>query len=392
VEVYILDSLYRRVDIIDKFESLIWTERFSAIGDFELILHSTPTNRVRFAPGVNLGMNETYRVMTVETVEDSTSEDGLKTLTVKGRSLEKILDERLARDNLSNLTAEPKWVITDDPCAIARKIYHDICALGQLHAGDIITPVIEGSTIFPANNVPEPSETVTYEIEPMSVYTAIKNIADQYTFGFRLIRNLDAGQLYFDVYTGSDRTSQQTILPAVIFSEELDNLQNTKSLTSNALYRNVAYVISPIGNSVVYPLNVDPTVASFQRRVLFVKADDITDVDTGINATKRVQRGIEELAKNRNLFAFDGEINQNSQYKYGIDYQLGDLVELRDADGGANNMQVTEQIFVSDSQGDRSYPTLALNFYIGIGTWLAWDFSNKTWADCGATEYWADQP
>ena len=392
MEVYILDSLYRRVDIIDKFESLIWTERFSAIGDVELILHSTPANRLRFAPGVNLGMNETYRVMTVETVEDSTNEDGLQTLNVKGRSLEKILDERLARDNLSNLTTEPKWVITDTPTEIARKIFHDICVLGQLHAGDIISLLTEGSAIFPADNVPEPSESVTYEIEPMSVYTAVKSIADQYTFGFRLIRNLDAGQLYFDVYTGSDRTSQQTILPAVIFSQELDNLQNTKSLSSIALYRNAAYVISPIGNSVVYPLNVDPSVAGFQRRVLFVKADDITEPDTTINAAQRVQRGREELAKNRSLFAFDGEINQNSQYKYGIDYQLGDLVELRDADGGSNNMQVTEQIFVSDSQGDRSYPTLALNFYIGVGTWLAWDFSNKAWADFGATEYWENQP
>jgi len=392
VEVYILDSLYRRSGIIDRFESLIWTERLSAIGDFELILHSTPGNRLLFIPGVNLGMNETYRVMTVETVEDSTNEEGLKTLTVKGRSLEKILDERLARDNLSNLTLEPKWVITDTPTEIARKIFHDICILGQLHAGDIIPLVAEGSTIFPANNVPEPSEIVTYEFEPASVYTAIKNIADQYAFGFRLIRNLDASQLYFDIYTGSDRTSQQTVLPAVIFSEELDNLQNTKSLTSNALYRNTAYVISPVGSSVVYPLDVDPAVAGFQRRVLFVKADDITEADAGINAAQRVQRGKEELAKYRNLFAFDGEINQNSQYKYGIDYQLGDLVEQRDADGGNNNMQVTEQIFVSDSQGDRSYPTLALNFYIGAGTWLAWDFSNQAWAAFGPTEYWEDQP
>lgn len=392
MDVYILNQIYRREKVVDSFESLIWTERFAAIGDFEMTIHSTPENRALLVPGVRLGLNESHRVMTIETVENSTSEDGLQILKIKGRSLESILDDRLARDNLANLTTESKWVITDKPAVIARKIFHDICILGQLDAGDIIPLVAEGSTIFPADNVAEPSETITYEIEPMSVYWAIKNIADQYTFGFRLIRNLDAGQLYFDIYTGSDRTTQQTVLPAVVFSQELDNLQNTSSLTSTALYKNVAYVISPVGHEVVYPLDVDPTIAGFERRVLFVKADDIEDVDPNIASARMIQRGKDELAKYRSLFAFDGEINQNSQYKYGTDYRLGDLVELRDSDGGSNNMQVTEQIFVSDTQGDRSYPTLALNFYIGAGTWSAWEFSNKTWSEFGLTEYWEDQP
>jgi hypothetical protein len=52
-------------------------------------------------------------------------------------------------------------------------------------------------------------------------------------------------------------------------------------------------------------------------------------------------------------------------------------------------MQVSEQIFVCDGEGERSYPTLAINQFIMPGSWLAWDY-NQVWIDLGATEYWAN--
>lgn len=389
MEVYILDGLYRRVQVVDTFESLIWTERFSAYGDFELLLHSNSANRQKFLTGTNLAINETYGVMSVETVEDATDADGRQVLKIKGRSLEAILEERVARNSLTNLTIEPKWVITGTPAEIARKLFHDVCVLGKLDPGDIIPLLSEGSSIFPEDTIDEPSEIITVEIDLMTIYSAIKSLADSYGFGFRLIRNLDAGQLYFDVYMGSDRTSQQSDVPAIVFSEGLDNLQNTTALQSIALYKNVAYVISPVGYEIVYPLDVDPDIQGFQRRVMFIKADDIEDSDLSVASDKMIQRGREELAKHRSLLAFDGEINQNSQYKFGVDYFLGDRVEMRDSDGTGNIMQVTEQIFVSDSQGDRSYPTLTLNAFITAGSWSSWEFSTKTWSEFG-DETWED--
>ena len=78
---------------------------------------------------------------------------------------------------------------------------------------------------------------------------------------------------------------------------------------------------------------------------------------------------------------------QNSTYKYGVDYGLGDLVELRDSSGNINVMRVTEQIFVSDKEGIRSYPTLTFDMLITPGTWLARP-TNQQWADV-TTETWA---
>lgn len=388
MEAYTLDSLFRREYVIDKFESLIWTERFKRRGDFELQLHSSIEHKTRLRPGTRLVINESYRVMVVETVEDTTDDEGKAILKVKGRSLEKILEDRLARGSLSDLTTESKWVITDLPADIVRQMFHDICVTGILDDGDIIPFVVEDS-IFPADTIAEPTETVTYEIEPKSLYEAMIYICDIYEIGFRLVRDPNTLTLYFDVYMGSDRTTSQSTLPAVVFSPDLENLQNTTELTTIALYKNVAYVISPVGHEIVYPLDVDPEVEGFDRQVLFVRADDITDPTPSVASAQMIQRGKEELSRHRRFSAFDGELDSNSRYKYQQHYWLGDLVEIRNATGTTSKMQVTEQIFVSDSNGDRSYPTLSLNTFITPGSWLAWDF-NQVWEDVDPDLDWED--
>lgn len=391
MEVYILDSLYRRDQVVDKFQSLIWTERYSAAGDFELHLPSILENRRRFVPGVRLACNTSYRVMTVETVEDSTDSDGRKMMKITGPSLEDILDDRVARGTLGDLTATPKWALTGTPGNIMRQIFHDICVTGILDAGDKITSVIEDS-IFPPDTIAEPSDEYTVELELATVYKAEKDLADLFGLGFRLIRHPVTSLLYWDVYSGSDRTTQQNTLPAVVFSPELDNLQNIKELTTINLYKNVAYVFSPVGHEIVYALDVDPTVEGFERRVLMVRADDITDEDGPTASAKMIQRGKEELGKNRRFSAFDGELSQRSQYKYGVDYNLGDLIEMRNTDGNTNYMQVTEQIMTSDEEGDKSYPSLSINRFITPGSWSSWDY-NQEWADLEPSpEEWADQP
>lgn len=146
-----------------------------------------------------------------------------------------------------------------------------------------------------------------------------------------------------------------------------------------------------MGHEVVYSLDFDPTTNGFDRRVLLVKADDITDEDPLVASAKMIQKGKEELAKHRRLSAFDGELTNSSKYKYGIDYNLGDLVELRNEDGVTNKMRVTEQIFVSDKEGERSYPTLTLEQFVMPGTWLDWKY-NKPWEEFDVTEYWNNQP
>jgi hypothetical protein len=394
MEVYTLDALFRRQYIIDQFISLIWTERWQTYGDFELDLFSTVQARTILRPGTYLAMNQSNYVMRIESFEDDRNADGGRILKLKGRSMEASLIDRAAKDSTSDLTTSPKWNITDAPAAVGRKIFHDICVTGILDPADVIPGVVEGS-FMPSSTIAEPVDPITVNMDPTTVYDAIvNNVLNPWELGMRMLRDDATGLFYFEIYAGSDRTSiNPTGLTAVIFSQDLDNLQNTKELTTIDKSKNVAYVFSPAGFEKVYPVDVDPTVEGFERRVLMVDASDITTTSTTDVPSALIQRGKEALAAARTFLGFDGEISQNCPYKYGVDYNLGDLVEEHNDDGVASDMRVTEQIFVSDSQGDRSYPTLVTNITINSGSWMSWT-SNKAWFDfdTDATSVWGNQP
>lgn len=455
MEVYTLDSLLRRAQVVDTFETCIWTERLSAFGDFELHIFSTFEMRSLLTAGTRLAVNESKRVMTIDTVENTLDSDGRTMLKLTGRSLEALLLERINRYGLTGAASGAKWVLTGTPANIVRQIFDTICRNNTTQSGDNIPFLVAGS-LYPASTIAEPTSIITVELEFGTVYDSIKDICDAYKLGFRIVRNLDKSELRFDVYAGNDHTTLQTTLTPVVFSPELDNLADISELTSIEAYRNVAYVFSPVASTIVYVDGADATTSGFQRRVLLVDANDVTypartntvtaaqeaainkaiaftttleaekdalnrliqkqrlltgdsalintvvtrntwvgsettDIGTARDASVALeaaestamtatltQKGKMELSKARSLAAFDGEIPQSGSYRYAFDYELGDLVEMRNQDGITNNMRVTEQIFVSDSNGDRSYPTLAIDLFITPGSWFAWSY-NQVW-------------
>lgn len=391
MELYTLDPLLRREKVVDKFESLIWTERFNDVGEFELILPSSSQARNYFQPNTLLAIHESYRCMKVENLENYTDDEGRDMTKVSGPSIEEFLKNRVAFNVKDDLTTNPKWTIAGlQPLAVGLKIFNDICRDGLLDINDII-PFLASVSIFPEDTIPGIPDAVTIDIEPQSVYDAIKNLGDLYDFGLRLVRNRDASQLVFDVYTGSDRTSGQNFYPPVIFSPELDNLKSPSELSSVNSSKNIAYVFSPVGFEEVVPQDVDPNIEGFARQILMVRADDITDPTPAVATALMIQRGKEELSKHRNFGVFDGEISQRSQYRYDQDYYLGDLVETRNSAGFSNYMRVTEQIFVSDREGDRSYPSLSTKQFVTPGSWASWPL--VSWIDYEGDPFaWADAP
>src|SRR5690606_29905795 len=120
----------------------------------------------------------------------------------------------------------------------------------------------------------ELADEITVSITPASVFETIQSICQAYNLGFRLVRNFDNSELYFDIYSGIDRTSLQGALPPVKFSSDLDNLSDTTEFNSKAGSKNVAYVFSNNGVEVVFSEDADLGVEGFARRVLYVDASD----------------------------------------------------------------------------------------------------------------------
>lgn len=403
MEVYTLDPLLRRTELFEDHESLIWTDRFQKYGDFEWHTSSSLRARTLLKPGTLLAMNGSKRVMKIETVEDASDSDNRRMLSIKGRSIETMLYDRMAIDSLTPdtppVTTPPTppstftWDISGlTAMNVARKIFHDICMTGMLSPYDALPFMYEG-TFAEASNIAESIDVVNVKLEPTTVYDAIAQLAETWNFGFRIMREGDSSKLWFSVYTGADRTTGQGTLPAVVFSPQLDNLQNTKELFTIEGAKNVAYVYCLAGFQIVYADDVDGDISGFDRKVLMVNASDITAETHPVTEARNaalIQRGYEELSKHQTYQAFDGEISQTSTYQPGRDYNVGDLVEMRSSDGVANQMRVSEIIYASDAEGDRSYPTLSMNKYINTGSWLSW-LNNKMWSELGPEE-WDDQP
>jgi hypothetical protein len=381
MDVYILDDQLRRELVIDRYISMIWTERFQEHGDFELQVHSTPKTRALFQKGLRLAIPFSNRIMVIEDYENKEDADGRYVLTLSGRSLEACLLSRVARNTTGSLTANPKWTITDTPGNVARKLFTDICVTGVLRTQDKL-PFYQSGTLYPVDTIAEYSEAVTLDIEPKPLYDAIKDICVSYDLGFRMYKGPDTSKLYFNIYAGNNRTTLQTALNPIVFSPELENLHDVTEFSSTRDYKNVAYVASPNGFRIVYGADADSTVSGFDNRVLWVDANDI-DLPAGTALQEALeQRGLEQLAFNKSVEAIDGSVPTQSGFSYGVDYDLGDLVEMRNSDGVTTTMRVTEQIFVSDAEGFKSYPTLSNNMFITPGSWYSFEW-NINWDDAG---------
>lgn len=383
MDLYILDPLIRRHEVVDDYETLIWTDRWREAGDFELDLRSTRNNRIRFSVDSLLAIRNSNRVMMVEDVEDTLDSENKEILKVRGRSIEgPIFENRIVKYSMGNLSTDEKWILTDLPADIIRNIFDHICRpVGALSSNDEIPFLMPGSISSPTS-IPEPGELITLEIEPSTMYEVFTNICESYDLGYRIVRNGDASELYFEVYTGDDRTTKQTDRTQVIFGAWLDNIQNTTEFVNNKETKNVVYAFSNTHSVVVYADGVSENVSGFQRRVMVLKESDA-------NLARLTQLANEELKKHRKELIFDGEVDEYSGYQYGVNYNLGDLVEMRSKDGVVSTKRVTEQIFVSDENGIRSYPTLTEEETDILTTWSSLKNDNLSWNDLDS-EVWDD--
>lgn len=392
MEFWTLDDQLRKDQVIEGYKSFIWTERYSVWGDMKIDTPANQLNRSLLSAGTMLAQADSTYIMVIETITDAVGDDGAENLEVVGRSLEAILDDRVAMtaDQVSDIVTNPKWVLTDTPGNIARAIFQAICVDLALDAGDGI-PFYHSGTILPTGSITEPAETITANLDPTSVYTAVKTVCDTYNLGFRLVRNGETSEIYFEVYTGDDHTSDQTDRDAVIFSPNLDNLEDVTRLTSNAGHKNLAYVVGKDQIQIVFGVGEDTSAAGFERRAIVVNASSVDATTVADVEGALSQAGLDALAQHRKVYQFDGKIDENGPYKYGVDYKLGDLVEEQDATGFGNQMLVTEQIFVSDDTGDRSYPTLTLSQTIVPGTWIDVDPATEVWSDVDSSQVWGNQ-
>lgn len=228
MDVFVFDTDFNDVGIADVYDSLIWTDRYSECGDFELCTSATLDLISLFQPNYYLRMGLSEHVMIIERVEiDSEVENGNR-LIVSGRSLESILDRRIiwGQKNFENRRFE-----------LALQDLLKDCITESADTNRII-PNFRFS--IPLNTIPDLG-TITAQYCGENLYDVIMDLCKSRGIGFKITLNSN-NEFVFRIYKGADRSYSQSDNPYVVFSPGFDNLISSNYFYSNEKYKNAALV------------------------------------------------------------------------------------------------------------------------------------------------------
>lgn len=349
MEVWILDTDFSSVSVLDTFESLIWTDRYREYGDFEIF--AFPTSQL-----LNDAKDDFYlynpaseHTMIIEHHEVTTDIEEGPRFIVTGRSLESLLTRRIVWNQTTisgSLQNGIKKLITENfisPEVSERKITNFVFV-------DSTDPEITKLTH---------EQQYTGDI----IYDVIVDLCNTYDIGFKITLNIDKKRFEFSLYKGKDRSYAQETNPYVVFSPNYENIINSDYTHSIKDYKNVTR-IGGEGVGVDRKMTTYGNASGLFRREIFTDARDISSkTDDGevlsdqdyLNLLQ--QRGKENLAEYAVKEGFEGEVEASKMFIYGRDFFLGDCVQVQNEFGMSGTSLVSEIVFSQDKDGESVFPT-----------------------------------
>lgn len=367
MELVKLDSTFQPSTLIEGWDSVIWTERYSSTGDFELVSSDVRKTLELLPLESVISLRESNVPMIVEDHDINKPKNAPSTIKVTGRTYESVLDRRVSVISMPSGAARAVWTISADKASDAaykaiRMVISDNNVRSDLPAiptSAIITP----EDAIPQVNLPLPADystlvTNSYEIKAGDLYSVVMELIQIAHRGIRPVRpTVDSGKTTIDleIYNGAD------LRDSVVFDARYDQFDDARYLLSLKGSSNVGYVYgggtgAPSGGTIV--LKTTTTPSGLARRVLLV--DEMTDATLNTPAI-RTSRGLVELYKNNATAIFDGEVAIQAAAKFNKPvaeggYGLGDIVRLNGDYGLTRDVRVAEFIRTEDKTGMRSYP------------------------------------
>ena len=341
------NGVFTRTNIIDNEKSVIWVKRFNDAGQFELYIPaSTPMIELFTGDEIIITRDDSNAVMSVENVHLKTDAENGDYLTISGRSVECFLGRRIVpkQTTFQNTIAENviRSLITQNvinPTVTNRKI--DLITLGTAQGyTDVINKQVTGKNLL----------------------DTISSICKEQNYGFELL--FVNGQFVFNLYKGVDRSYNQNVNTFVVFSPEFENIGNTEYSKDKTTLYNAVYVggEGEGTNRVIVGVG---TTSGLTRREKWVDArNESSNTDAGTltpteYALMLSQQGAEAIKQATETTKFNGEIINYNSYIYGVDYNLGDIVQVTNEYGITGTATVTEITEVEDDTGYKIYPTLS---------------------------------
>lgn len=281
--------------IIDRCISLRATKRFFSPGEITLKLAKAVDGLMSAAAIYEPFSKGCYLIEAIEC-------SSVGEITVKGRSLESLLERRILNSNGRYAgNAEQTVRLAVETNTTGER------ALSGLVLGETVG--LDGDGYFSAD----------YRNLSEFVYTTLR------TFGASYTVELVDGVPTFRVVTGKDRTRAQSKYVPVVLSESMGNVIMKRTWLDVSRQKNTAYVTGSDGRCETVTL----AEGENDRRELYVNARDLAPAGFAVyeeySAALRM-RGIETLRKYGGEWRCTGSVTDIAHY--GADYALGDVCDV----------------------------------------------------------------
>ena len=336
---YILDNNFIPLAAFENYISFLWTDRYAEEGDFEIETVPEASLLAMCKQDYYIMNTDSEHEMIVEGLKIVTDVDDGPRLYVTGSSLESILKRRIVWSKTvlnGNLQNGIKTLLDENiisPTDTSRKIPNFIF---QASTDTNITKL-----------------EIARECDKENLYDLIVDICKTKKIGFKIVRNT-SNQFVFSLYAGKDHSYTQKTLPFVAFSPKFDNLENSEFNNSTADSVNTVYVTGGENDSESLVLGNN---SGLTRRESHVSAGTMDESYSGSYTDFLTEKGNEELKDKKITKTFEGNVDSTGLFKLGVDFSLGDIVQIENEFEIRDRARIVEIIHSDDKSGRIVYPT-----------------------------------
>lgn len=348
MDIVVYDKQFRITKYIDSYDSLIWNVKYIGHGEFELVVAHSQEFMSVLSHGNYLSIDDSDRWMIVEKTEPIFDDEKGALDKFSGRSLESILLRRIvwAQTTISgNLQNGIKKLITDaiiSPAIPARRISNFVFR-------DSTDPRITSLVI----------DEHQYTGTPL--YDVIVDLCTAYKIGFKI--TVENGVFVFELFSGTDRSSNQVLTPIIEFSIDNDNLLGSNYSKDETKYYNVTLVAGE-GEGPSRKTAVCGDYSGLDRREIFTDARDLQESDGETTLSSQeytnllIARGNSKLLEHAVVTELDTEVDSaiGAMYVFGRDYFLGDVVDVIDFINQKSTSRITQMTISVNDDGYSVHP------------------------------------
>lgn len=325
MELYIYNSDRELIGIVESFDYLRWTRRYSQCGSFELKAISTPENSALLKEGNIIWKSNDEEAGIIEYLK--LSQTDREFITVSGRFATSLLARRIV------------WGM--------EKLSGDLSAcVQQLLNNNLIAPSDSARQItgisFSSTTL---GVSVSTQISHRNLMEAVTGLCDASDVGIKTVFNETTGAFTVTLYNGA--------VSQAVFSKEYENLTEQVYTESDIDYANTA-LIGGEGEGAERTFVAITSGSGETRREVFVDAKDLREDDFGAGYTEALTfRGQSKLNELEMRYIFDTTVNPHGNLTYKTDFDLGQLVKVVSKTWGVSmttRIMEVEETFDADGQ------------------------------------------